>query len=329
MSARPQREEIATVESTHGWTIALKRTPPSAPHQGPRAPRPVLLVPGYGMNSFIFGFHPRGASLEASLAARGLEVWSVDLRGQGRASNTRGGGAEFGLAELAVDDLGAAIAHVLRATQTGRTEVDLVGCSLGAALAFAHVACVPSAPVHAMVSMGGLVSFVRAHPLVRTAFASARVAGMVRISGTRKMAGIALPLLARVAPWAMSFYIHPASTDVSHHATMVRTVEDPVPAINREIAEWMRRRDLVVRGVNVSRALASMRHPFLCVVAMQDGVVLPETGRAPFHEIGSTDKELLEVGHEGWRIAHADLFVSTGAQERIFAPVAEFLAKRA
>jgi pimeloyl-ACP methyl ester carboxylesterase len=328
----PHAEDVALVESSDGWSIALKRVAPASPHPGRRVPRPVILVPGYGMNSFIFGFHPRGPSLEASLAARGIEVWSVDLRGQGRSSRraTSGRAApDFGIGELAVDDLGAAIRHVLRATRTGRTEVDLIGCSLGASLVFTHLACVPGAPVHSVVSMGGLVTFVRAHPLVRAAFASPRLAGSVRLSGTRALAGVALPLLARVAPWAMSFYIHPASTDLTHHATMVRTVEDPVPTINREIAEWIRRRDLLVRGVNVSRALARMTHPFLCVVARHDGVVLPETSRAQFHEIGSTDKELLEVGHEGWRIAHADLFVSTGAQERIFAPVAEFLTKRA
>ena len=58
---------------------------------------PVVILPGYGMNSFIFGFHPRGLSLEAYLASRGIEVWSVDLRGQGRARST-GGDDRFGLA---------------------------------------------------------------------------------------------------------------------------------------------------------------------------------------------------------------------------------------
>ena len=170
---------------------------------------------------------------------------------------------------------------------------------------------------------------MRAHPLVRTLFASSRLAGMVRVSGTRKMAGVALPVLAKFAPWALSFYMHAKSTDVSQHAVMVQTVEDPVPTINREIADWIKRRDLVIRGVNVSEALPRMRHPFLCVVAMQDGVVLPETSRATFDAIGSEDKQLLAVGEDDWPIAHADLFISTGAQERIFAPVGEWLTRRA
>lgn len=319
--------EIHLVESAPGWRVALKRITHASP--GARKARPVLLVPGYGMNSFIFGFHPRGPSLEESLAARGLEVWSVDLRGQGLSEGRPNASRDYGMADLAVEDLGAAIRGVLARTETGHREIDLIGCSLGTALAFSHVACVPDAPVRALVAMGGLVTFVRAHPLVRTLFASRRVAGLVKMSGTRKLAGTALPLLARYAPRALSIYIHPSSSDVSHHAKMIQTVEDPVPTINREIAEWIRRRDLVVRGVNVSRALRDMKHPFMCVVAMQDGVVLPETSRATYDEIGSSDKELLLVGHESWPIAHADLFVSTGAQERIFAPIADFLVKRA
>src|SRR6185437_13198294 len=99
--------------------------------------RPVLIVPGYGMNSFIFGFHPQGPSLVESLAARGLEVWTVDLRGQGLSIRTNGS-TRYGMAELAVEDLGTAIKHVLANTTTASTTLDLVGCSLGTALAFAH-----------------------------------------------------------------------------------------------------------------------------------------------------------------------------------------------
>jgi esterase/lipase len=109
---------------------------------------------------------------------------------------------------------------------------------------------------------------------------------------------------------------------------MIQTVEDPNPRVNREIAEWIGRRELIVRGVNVSRALARMRYPFLCVVARNDGVVPPETSRAIYEAIGSEDKVLFEVGDAKQPIAHADLFCSTGAQDKIFAPIAEFLLAR-
>ena len=95
-------DEIHYVDNGAGWKIALKQTAPAVAKG-----RPVILVPGYQMNSSIFGFHPNGPSLEAYLASRGIETWSVDLRGQGRARRD-GGTDRYGLAELAVEDLGAA-----------------------------------------------------------------------------------------------------------------------------------------------------------------------------------------------------------------------------
>lgn len=309
------------VDNRAGWRLSVSRTRSDGDVVG----RPILIVPGYGMNSYIFGFHPRGPSLVETLAARGLEVWTVDLRNQGKSIRARGTN-RYGMADLAVEDLGAAVAHVLATTATGARKVDLIGCSLGTALSFAHVSCVPEAPVHAIVSMAGLVSWKRAHPLVRVAFGSPRVAGLLRVKNTRRMARVALPVLAKIAPSLLSVYLNHQSTDLTQAARMVQTVEDPHPIINREIAEWIRRGDLVVRGVNVSQKLAELRHPFFCVVASDDGIVLPETARHTYEAIGSVRKRLLEVGGDPeMPIAHADLFLCTGAQERIFTPVADFL----
>jgi pimeloyl-ACP methyl ester carboxylesterase len=291
----------------------------------------VLIVPGYGMNSFIFGFHPRGLSLEGYLASRGLEVWAVDLRAQGKSEWANGGRSDerYGFADLAVTDLGCAIRHVLAHSKTGAKKVDLLGASLGASLVFAHLACVPDAPAHALVSMGGLVTWKNPHPAIRAAFFSPWLVERVRMRGTRRMVEKAFSVLLRHAPSVLSIYLNEASTDLSQAQTMLNTVEDPNRFMNREIAEWIRRRELVVGGVNVSRALARMKHPLLCIVANQDGVVPPETARAPFDDIGSDDKELVCVGEPHRPIAHADLFVATGMQDEVFVRIADFLLSRA
>jgi pimeloyl-ACP methyl ester carboxylesterase len=325
----PTVPEIHDVDNRAGWTLSLKRIAPTGETRAKKS-RPVLIVPGYGMNSFIFGFHPSGLSLEGYLASKGLEVWSVDLRTQGRSRPTDGtsGNYRFGLGDLAVEDLGIAIQHVLGATKTGKKELDLIGCSLGAALVFAHLALVPKAKVHSVVSFGGLVTWVKIHPLLRAAFYSPTVAGLIRVKYTRQLAEISLPLLVRHLPSVLSLYMNAASTDTSHASTMVRTVEDPNPYVNKEIAEWIGRKELVVRGVNVSRALRDMVHPFLCVVANNDGIVPKETARDAFDTIGSKDKELLAVGDAAHPIAHADLFLSHNAQELIFEKIARFLVAR-
>lgn len=308
------------VDNRAGWRLAVTRYRPAREPKG----RPVLIVPGYGMNSYIFSFHPNGPSMVESLAARGIETWTVDLRGQGRSIRARGH-HRYGIGDLAVEDLGAAIAHILANTATRATKLDLVGCSLGTALAFAHVAVVADAPVHALVSMAGLVTWRDAHPLVRFAFGSPRVAGLMRMKNTRRIARFALPVVSKLAPSLLSIYLNERSTDLSQSARMVQTVEDPHPIINREIAEWIRRGDLVVRGVNVSARLPELKHPFFCVVANDDGIVLPATSRHTFDAIGSTHKDILFVGDADMPIAHADLFLCKGAQPRVFAPIADFL----
>ena len=311
------------VDNGAGWRLGLTRFAPELPAPGTR---PAIVIPGYGMNSFIFRFHPSGPSMVECLTARGLEVWTVDLRGQGRSIRARGNN-RYGLADLAIEDLGAAIAFVLAHTATGATAVDLVGCSLGTALAFGHVACRPRAPVHALVALAGIVTWQDAHPLLRLAYGSPKVAGLVRFTNTRRLARFALPVLTKLTPSLLSIYLNEKSTDLSRSqvARLVQTVEDPHPVINREIAEWIRRGDLILRGVNVSAKLPEITNPFLCVVANQDGIVLPVTARHTFDRIGSTKKELLFVGDTAHPIAHADLFLCRGAQERVFAPAAAFL----
>ena len=308
------------VDNRAGWRLAVTRYCPAREPKG----RPVLIVPGYGMNSYIFSFHPNGPSMVECLAARGIETWTVDLRGQGRSIRARGH-HRYGIGDLAVEDLGAAIAHILANTATRATKLDLVGCSLGTALAFAHVAVVADAPVHALVSMAGLVTWRDAHPLVRFAFGSPRVASLMRMKNTRRIARFALPVVSKLAPSLLSIYLNERSTDLSQSARMVQTVEDPHPILNREIAEWIRRGDLVVRGVNVSSRLPEMKHPFFCVIANDDGIVLPATSRHTFDAIGSPHKDILFVGDADMPIAHADLFLCKGAQPRVFAPIADFL----
>jgi pimeloyl-ACP methyl ester carboxylesterase len=313
------------VENKNGWRLHMRRAPaPPTLAEGGVAPRPALLVPGYGMNSFIFGFHPRGPSLMEHLASRGIDAYTIDLRGQGESARV-GGSESYGLAEMSIADVGAGIAAVRE--RTGSERIDLIGCSLGCALAFAHIACVPDAPIGSIVSLAGVVTWKKVHPLVKAAFFSPELAARVPFKNTRKTVRTLLPILSRVTPKLLGIYINAKSTDLSYADEMVKTVEDPVPQINREIAEWMKRKDLVVRGVNVSRALRDMKHPFLCVAGDGDGVVPKETCAATYEAIGSSLKEMLVVGGHEDPIAHGDLFLCNGAQERVYEPVAAFLIR--
>lgn len=319
------RDEAQTPD---GWSLGLRRTTHRRPEPlGEPPTRPVLIVPGYGMNSFIFGFHPRGRSLEAHLAWRGHEVWSVDLRGQGRSRRTLDAGGTFGLDALALVDVPAAVDRVLARSATGASRVDLVGCSLGAAIMFGYAVHFPEAPIGSLVSFGGPLRWERVHPLVSVAFASPRLAGALPFRGTRALAKALVPLLSKV-PSLLGIYMNPASSDLSRLDEMVQTVEDPVPRINREIAEWIGRRDLVLRGRNVTEGVGSLAHPLLCVVALDDGIVPPDTARSPYHTSRAEVRELLEVGGGVLPIAHADLFLANDAHAAVFDPLARWLGQR-
>jgi pimeloyl-ACP methyl ester carboxylesterase len=288
---------------------------------------PVLIVPGYGMNSFIFSYHPRGASLEGYLAQQGHEVWRVDLRGQGR-STSIGGGQDYGLADLALTDLGAVLRAALDRSRTGASRADVIGASLGGTIVFAHAALTAGNLIGSIVAMGSPVRWVDIHPAIKLAFSSPTLVGLVRFRGTRKIAGVALPHLVRRTPWVLSMYMNAGVTDVSAAGEMVKTVEDPNRHINREIAYWIRDRDLVVRGVNLSEAIRSLDNPLLCVLAKDDGIVPRKTAEYPYLTVRSPVKKLLEVGVEGFNMAHADLFVSNEAQERVFGPISSWLREQ-
>ncbi|MFO0551521.1 MAG: alpha/beta fold hydrolase [Polyangiaceae bacterium] len=288
---------------------------------------PVLIVPGYGMNSFIFGYHPRGTSLESALVDGGLEVWRVDLRAQGE-SRSIGGTDEYGLTDLAVTDLGAAIDAVLERTRTRARKVAIIGASLGGSLMFGHAALVQNHKIGLMVAVGAPVRWVKINPLLRIAFGSPTLAGLVRFKGTRQLAGAALPYVLRHTPWLLSIYMNPRYVDQSALEQLVQTVEDPNRHVNREIAQWIRDGDLVMRGVNVARSLKQVTQPLLSIVARADGIVPPETAGFAHTEVASADRQLVEVGHEDLRLAHADMFISDHALAQVFAPIRDFIVAR-
>ena len=311
------------VSNGDGWHLALRRIRPKtlAPNR-----RPVVIVPGYGMNSFIFGFHPNGSSLEDYLADQGLEVWAADLRAQGETIR-RGGSLRFGLADLALTDLRCALAYVAAATATGQRRSDILGASLGATLMYALAAC--GAPhMGSLVSIGGPLRWVEVHPLLHALAQSPTAIGLLRFPDTRPFAERALPVLLRV-PRLLEVYLHPSIVDMTAMSTMPRTVETPNRHVNREIAQWICDQDLVLRGLNVTRALGRVVHPLLCVVANADGIVPAATALSGYDAIGSLYKDVLRVGDAATPFAHADLFVASGAHERVFDPISRWLAEMA
>ena len=310
------------VDNGEGWQLALRRYRSPAAADGDR--NPVVILPGYGMNSFIFCWHPEGVSMAEFFARQGFEFWTVDLRAQGD-SVPDGGSGSYRMEDVGVTDLKVVVDHILAHSPSGRDRVDLVGCSLGATYGFIHVALVPDHRIGSMVAIGGPLRWTRVNPVLRLAFSSPALAGMLPFKGTSLLAELALPLVAGHAPGLLSIYMRAENVDLERASVLVRTVEDPVPAVNAQIAEWIGRKDLWIGGENVTEAMERFTGPFLCAFGNADGIVPRSTAMSAFAAVGSRHREVLELGNDHVKMAHADPYVSRHSHAMLFEPMAQWL----
>ena len=287
---------------------------------------PLLVVPGYGMNSFIFSYHPRNTSMERCLAEAGFEVWAMDLRGQSRGT-TSSHAKPPSIKIYAQDDLSAAIEVVLNSSRTSHERLTLVGCSLGGTIAYTHLALNGADRVTSIVTLGAPLRWINVHPLVRSMFVSRRMAAIVRLSRTRQVVRIILPALRRYPP-ALAIYMNTGTIDLDSIGTMSRTVEDPHPAINHELAAWIKARELVVDGIDVAAALSQIDIPLLVVLGNRDGVVPVNTALSAVGAWGGADVEALHVGDDDNWYSHANLFIANDAPQLVFDPIVAWLKKR-
>ena len=80
--------------------------------------------------------------------------------------------------------------------------------------------------------------------------------------------------------------------------------------MNYEIARWIKSGDLCIQNQSISKGFGELTLPFCCLIANSDGVVNYETAISAYDIIGSTKKEIIRVGNEKLKFAHADLFIS-------------------
>lgn len=312
------------VDNQDGWRLDIKQYV-DPEHRNPALP-PILIIPGYCMNTFILAFHPRGTSLVEYLTRHGFEVFTANLRGQGDSELMNGGSRRVGLRELSLVDLPAAVRFTLE--QTGRDNLHLVGCSLGGAIVYAYLAHHPETHrIASVVAMGAPLRWEESHPLLKVVFSSRRLASIVNIRGTRGLARRALPIARRI-PRLLDLYMNTAQIALEEADQLVQTIDDPHPYLNVQIVNWVRTGELIVAGKNVAEGLRRVNVPLLNVFANADGIVPPGAARSVGSVLGSDEIQHLEVGDDqGW-YAHADMFISDQAERTVFEPMARWLKAR-
>jgi pimeloyl-ACP methyl ester carboxylesterase len=226
--------------TSDGWQLQVRRL------VGAGAPgQPVILVPGFAMNSSIFSWHASGPSLMQHLLDAGYDPWTVDLRGS---SPTRGRG-RVSMQHQAFVDLPAAFDHVRN--KTGRSDIVAVGCSLGGALLYGALGR-GAIQASQLVTMGSPLVWSQ-NPWLHRAFAAAGPAlGAIPVRGSRAAAGLVLPWVRRMVPDLLSLYLNPRLTDLRNPGPLLATVEDAHRGITAELARWIRTGHLVLDGHDVS-----------------------------------------------------------------------------
>ncbi len=326
VSMSPLETSDFSVSNGDGWQLPLRRV--IARDRFDPTLRPIVLVPGYGMNTTIFGFHPRGHSLERSLAQSGREVWSVSMRAQGAARRLTESAPDPSLRRYAGIDFPAALNGALENSDTERSSVDAIGCSLGGSIAYGAMALHRDLPVHAMIGVGSPLTWTDVHPLVSALFSSPMLVGAIPVKGTRQAARVAFPILARI-PGALSLYLNAKHVDLGSVQQFTETIEAPDRALNREIAHWIRARDLVIGGVNVADELRSRATPLLLVAGSRDLIVPRATVFSAERSWGNGSVSTMVIGSGDDWYAHADLFIGDRVYDDVFVPMIRWLDEHA
>ncbi len=315
---------IHRIDNGDGWDLEVKQCRP--PHTLHKKRNPILILPGYGMNSFIFGYHPRGLSFEEYLTQKGFEVWSANLRCQGGSSSRVSIPEEKLSFSKLVSDLHRVVEFIRKTSRSETGKVDLIGCSLGGTIVYAYLATVAKNHAGSIVTMGAPLRWEETHPLLKAVFALPKVIGMIRMMKTRSLARFLFPILSKTS--LLEIYIHKDMVDLRHQDILFETIDDPNRHLNYEIAKWIAQKDLIVDGKNITQAMKKVKNPLLCILANADGIVPPMTALSAHEVIGSKVKDTVVVGTDELRFAHADLFISDHSHEMVFKPIAQWLEKR-
>lgn len=313
------------VPNHHGWTLQLRQARHRTRHNPGLAP--IAIIPGYGMNSFLFGFHPRGTSMELCLAEAGFEVWSLNLRAQGGSRPLSPDAEPPSFAAFAGVDLPATLEFIGRQTNSPGHPISLIGCSLGGTIAYTYLALHPhQSRVGAVVTIGSPIHWERPPLLFKLLGVRPDLIERIKLRGTRPMVRAALPLLQRL-PRLAHVYLNPAHVDLHALHEMARTVENPQPRLNRELSEWLAAGSLTVRGRNIAEALGQVAVPLLVTLANRDGIVPTDSVSSVRSRWGGRADELVVGTPDDW-YSHADLFIGNQAPAKVFGPIAAWLTER-
>jgi pimeloyl-ACP methyl ester carboxylesterase len=307
-----------------GVEVALTRFAPPNSSKFP----PVLCFADAFTDARVFA-PAGGGGLAKALAARGFDVWTVDLRGQGKADALRGGRVESGwtLDDLARRDVPAALEAVT--TRTGAPRVILLGHGTGGTAALIAVAtgAVPAAA--ALVLLGSPAGWREPSDALRRLADRAGAATTAARVPLRAHADALAPAggtLADLLLW------NPANVPARARENFLRDGLTDVPdGIAKQLARWVKTgRFDGEDGTDYAALLPRVTAPTFALVGDLDVLAPPQDAIRGLDALGAADKtvRVLSPFTAAKRdVGHLDLLLGVRADEEVFGPVAEWLGR--
>jgi pimeloyl-ACP methyl ester carboxylesterase len=330
-------------ETVDGWRLGIRRYRPAQPDPGKH---PVVLCHGLGLNGSFWTLTEN--HLPGQLAARGYEVFVVDLRGSGASQRTGLIGRinarlrETPLLEIeesrwTVDDQSfydvPAILEYVRAT-TGDSQVNWVGHSLGGMLLFPYLEFARGPQrIAAFVAMGSplVMSTAPDRDMVKS---NRRLRVLLSLVSTGRLARPLMYVRPSFLAKIDSYYYTRANVD---RLTIDRfygfTLENPGRGALKQLDPYLEFGHMVSADgrVDYVTRLGEVRVPIVYLAGEGD-VLAPMPGIIQtFAMTGSVDKSLIRFGRRDGHYAdygHCDLVWSRYAPIEIFPVIGDWLDSR-
>jgi predicted alpha/beta hydrolase len=323
-------DETHRVETADGWTLALHRYKPARR----RFREPVLLCHGVGANRFNFDLAD-DRSLARTLASRGFDVFSLELRGAGQSLRP----ARFGRRRADYDfdthlekDIPAAVAHV-RAS-CGGEPVFWIGHSMGGMLGLARLGLRGEHGIKGLVAVASPV-MLRQSRSARFFLPLVRLMALSPVVHFRAWARFFSPFfgwgLATLSTVAVS---RRGIEGALLRRAMVNLVDDTSGRLLRQFIDWIRSERFCSRdGTQDYLAnLAKIEEPVLVLGAEADRLAPPASVEPAYERLGSRDKQVRIFGvdrGDDFDFGHGDILIGSMARKVVYPEILVWLKARA
>jgi pimeloyl-ACP methyl ester carboxylesterase len=297
-----------------GCRIALHRLGGAA---SDKRRHPVLCCHGLGANRLAFDVDT-DVSLARHLAARGYEVFLLELRGHGASERPPYG---WSFDDYLLADLPAAIAHVKKVA--GADRVHWIGHSMGGVLAFAHLSLGGSADFCSAITVGSAADYSQSKSGFHTLMPIVRVLDMLPSVPVGAIARLSGHFVQRFTTPYETFNVAPGNCDLRLWKRICEDGFHPVsPPVMKQLGSAMQSGGLRSRDGSVSYVdgLASASAPLLALAGTHDLQCPPDATERTVQHMGNNAEVRVFAGY-----GHFDMLIGSRVHDDVFPLIGAWL----